>query len=387
MMSKKEFMTMSYEFVVEAKKRSIDFWANVPCSILNPFLYQIGTHPGMRSINACSEGEAVAIAAGAWLAGRAGGIIIQNSGLGNAVNPLTSLCQPFKIPLNIVLSWRGYPSAPDEPQHLFMGEITESLLTMMGIRSFHYSDYSSSISTLFDRLETERSLLRLTAVLVKDGDLNSEKRFVESNFNLHKGKKINFVDSSSRHSRIQMLEAIASELDPCDLVVASTGKLSRELFVVADAENKFYQVGSMGCASAIGLGVSLNTNLRTVVLDGDGALLMKMGNLSTIGRYGGRNYIHILFNNGGYDSTGGQESAGKFVSFSDIALACGYRKVIKCSTPHSLRESYSIAKDCDGPSFIEIPINRGSIPNLPRPSIKPTEVAERFRKFIEVCHG
>ena len=183
----------------------------------------------------------------------------------------------------------------------------------------------------------------------------------------------------SRYALLEVLLDISSEETA---IIATTGKCGRELFSLADREQHLYQVGSMGGASGMGLGVSLNSNKLVVVLDGDGAALMKMGNLATIGSCAPKNLAHIVLDNGVHDSTGGQATVSSNVNFAQVALACGYSAGIYCNTTKGFIEALSHVSSGNGPILIQAKIKPGSINNLGRPTILPQDVARRFQSFL-----
>lgn len=165
-------------------------------------------------------------------------------------------------------------------------------------------------------------------------------------------------------------------------IIATTGKCGRELFTLADRQQHLYQVGSMGCASSMALGVALNVDRPVVALDGDGALLMKMGTVGTVGAYAPSNMIHIVLDNGTYDSTGGQMTISPGVDFADVALGCGYPSVFKCDDLAGFSEALSNSLTTAGPHLIHMRIEPGSMSDLGRPTISPQEVARRFQTFL-----
>ena len=179
-----------------------------------------------------------------------------------------------------------------------------------------------------------------------------------------------------------MLERFLALTDEQTAVVATTGKCGRELFTLADRRQHIYQVGSMGGASGMALGVALNTARRVVVLDGDGAALMKLGSLATIGAYGPRNLIHVVLDNGVHDSTGGQATVSASVDFAGVALACGYGFAAACATVDGFAEAFGQARAHPGPALIHVRIAPGSMDRLGRPTVKPAEVARRFKAFL-----
>jgi len=198
-----------------------------------------------------------------------------------------------------------------------------------------------------------------------------------------KSKALVFYNKKNKPTRSQVLKELIKNINNKIGVIATTGKTGRELFSLNDCKNFFYQVGSMGCASAISLGIALNTKKKIIVLDGDGSLLMKMGNMSTIGANQPKNLIHILLDNNVHDSTGQQLTNASTVDFANIAANCGYKE--SYSTDNTNNFSNIIKKklsNTHGPIFIRIKIQKGSVQNLGRPTIHPKDVARRFQNFL-----
>jgi phosphonopyruvate decarboxylase len=190
--------------------------------------------------------------------------------------------------------------------------------------------------------------------------------------------------SEQRMPRIEAIRTIRKEIPDTTAVIATTGKIGRELFTLGDTENQFYMVGSMGCAAGIGFGIQYAQPGRTVVvLDGDGAALMKMGTLATIGHYRTQNLVNIIIDNEAYESTGGQSSVSSTVDFCAVAAACGYRSCIRADTEEDLKKSTREALAAPGPSLIHVKVARGSAPNLGRPTVSPPEVRKRFMRFLQ----
>lgn len=374
------------DFINEAKACGIGFFASVPCSILNPLFNAFVADDDINMVTATSEGEAVGIASGAWLAGVNAGVMMQNSGLGNAVNPLMSLSLPFNIPLLVMVTWRGEPGLKDEPQHLSMGEITPPLLSLMSIEGEQLAvgttDFSDSFSNVKAALDQRRSY----SLLLSKGifSANPYESVVMNSVTLEQDADFTEVlETDSLSTRMTAIEHCLTVLPQNTAIIASTGKTGRELFTLGDQDRFFYQVGSMGCASAIGLGVALNTQLPVCVFDGDGAALMKLGNLATIGQQAPANLIHILLDNGVHDSTGGQQTASHSTDFSMVAKACGYQRVYRANSLAGLARACEDALQNPGPAFIHMNIKAGSIKNLGRPTVSMPEVAMRFRQFIQ----
>ena len=377
-------MISADDFIIRAHDKGYDFYTGVPCSFLTPFINRSIASEKIDYVGATSEGEAVAIAAGAWLAGRKTVVMCQNSGLGNCINPLTSLNYPFRIPTLLITTWRGQPGVKDEPQHELMSQITQSLLETVRIRSLTFPRVPTEVLPILDAAELEIEATGLPFGLVMEkGPVADEPLGMQKQISRPTGQYIDLNSlEGEQPTRYTVLETLLGIVTEETAVIATTGKCGRELFTAADREQHFYQVGSMGCASAMGLGVSLNTNKRVIVLDGDGAALMKMGSIATIGANAPTNFIHVILDNGVHDSTGGQVTANPNVDFGKISLACGYREGICCNTARGFSEALSKAYLKNGPILIHARIKSGSIDNLGRPSIKPRDVARRFQSFL-----
>lgn len=376
-------MITAREFITEAGRRGFDFFTGVPCSFLTPLINGVLNDRSLRYVGATSEGEAVAIAAGAWLAGRQSVVMCQNSGLGNAVNPLTSLNAPFRIPTLMITTWRGQPGIPDEPQHTVMGAITHDLLTLMGLAHAPFpttpESLASALAAAADHLRDEEGSYAL--VMAKDS-VADEPLSPAAPRPPVPGLRFDDTATGTPPSRVEILEYFLKHADDRAAVIATTGKCGRELFTLADRPQHLYQVGSMGGASAMGLGVALNTPGRVVVLDGDGAALMKMGNMATIGAHAPANLLHIVLDNGVHDSTGGQATVSASVDFAAVALACGYRHAASCRSLSGFEAALERADSSAGPFLIHARIAPGSLAKLGRPTIGPMEVARRFRNFL-----
>jgi phosphonopyruvate decarboxylase len=372
------------QFIVPAAERGYDFYTGVPCSFLTPFINRAISSNLTKYVGAASEGEAVAIAAGAWLAGRKTVVMCQNSGLGNCVNPITSLNFPFRIPTLLITTWRGQPGVADEPQHELMSQITQSLMELLRVRCLTFPRSDGDVAGILDAAEAviEETQLPFGLVMEKGAVANAplERSAVDGPQTGSLETRLNGGPAAT--TRYQALEALLGEIDDATGIIATTGKCGRELFTIEDRKQHIYQVGSMGCASGMGLGVALNTDKRIIVLDGDGALLMKLGAAATIGAYQPGNLIHIVLDNASHDSTGGQATVSPHIDFAAVAAACGYRSAWSCDDAAGLTEALQHMKSTDGPHFIRMKIAPGSIDNLGRPTVKPPEVARRFQDFI-----
>ncbi len=370
-------------FLHAAGQSGVDFYTGVPCSFLTPLINRVASDPALHYVGAASEGEAVAIAAGAWLAGRQTAVMCQNSGLGNAVNPLTSLNTPFRIPTLLIVTWRGQPGLKDEPQHELMGRITQTLLTTMELEHRPFPTDAEGLQPALDAAKAamERTGLPFALVMEKDS-LREEELSEPPRTPPAAGRRVDLTEAGDRPARIEILKRVLAAIPGDVPVVVTTGKAGRELFTLQDREQHLYQVGSMGCAAPMGFGVALTTGRRTVVLDGDGAALMKLGALATIGAYQPPGLLHVLLDNGVHDSTGGQATVSPVVDFAGVALACGYAHAFTCDSAAGFEAAFAQALATTGPALLHVRIRPGSLKVLGRPTIAPHEVAQRFRAFL-----
>ncbi|HWK35229.1 phosphonopyruvate decarboxylase [Sphingomonas sp.] len=376
-------MITADQFMDAASAAGFDFYTGVPCSYLTPLINGVLSNRALRYVGAASEGEAVAIAAGAWLAGRRTVTMCQNSGLGNMVNPLTSLNAPFRIPTLLVTTWRGRPGEPDEPQHVVMGEITHDLLSLMRIPHRAFPNDAAAIAPALAEAAgaMDAGSLPFAFVMAK-GDVADTALDQPARALPGPGRRADHRTRRARPARAAVLERFLALTDDATAVIATTGKAGRELFTLADRDQHLYQVGSMGGASGMALGVALNTPRRVVVIDGDGAALMKLGTLATIGAEAPVNLIHLLLDNGVHDSTGGQATVSASVDFAGVALACGYRYAAACDDLAGFDRAWRDAATIGGPAMIHMRIAPGSMATLGRPTVSPDVVARRFRAFL-----
>jgi phosphonopyruvate decarboxylase len=371
-------------FGEELQKLGFSFYSGVPCSFLKNLInFAINE---CEYVGAANEGDAVAISAGAFLAGKKAVVLMQNSGLSNAVSPLVSLNYPFRIPVLGFVSLRGETGIPDEPQHELMGQITTELLDLMRVK---WQILSSDLNKAkLQLLQANRWIANNQPFffVVRKGTFAEEPLQKQTiSFHLNRIKRIKkeaFTDQMPlRHEALQIISAWK---DNKTVLIATTGKTGRELYEIEDAPNHLYMVGSMGCAASLGLGMALTRrDLDIVVIDGDGSLLMRMGSLATNGYYGPRNMLHILLDNQAHDSTGGQSTVSHNTDFMEIAASCGYTKSIYIHSLEELKSSIQEWKQSRGLTFLHMRISKGSQSQLGRPKIKPYEVKERLQIFIK----
>jgi phosphonopyruvate decarboxylase len=363
----------------ELKKYGFNIYCGVPCSFLS-YLINYGIN-NCNYIMATNEGDAVSISAGLYLSGKKSILLMQNSGLTNALSPLTSLNNIFKIPVFGFISLRGGIS--DEPQHELMGLITTDMLDLIGIKweylSYDLQEAKNQISYINKIFEHNHSFF----FIVRKGTFETEELSVQHSVALNNNIKKVKIYNDQIPSRSQVLETISKIKDNKTLLLATTGKTGRELYEINDTCNNFYMVGSMGCVSSIALGLALAREDKDIIaIDGDGSLLMRMGSLGTAGYYNPANMLHILLDNNSYDSTGGQMSVSSHINFVDIAFACGYNAVYIHNLEELYGNIYSWKKD-KKLTFLYMKIAKGSAENLKRPELKPYEIKERLMNFIQ----
>jgi phosphonopyruvate decarboxylase len=369
-------------FVAAALQRGFGLYTGVPCSYLTPFINHAINAGELRYIPAANEGDAVAIAAGAELGGRPAVVMFQNSGLGNAVNPLTSLTWTFRIPVLLIVTWRGEPGGhADEPQHELMGAITPPLLELMGIPWSLFPAKESEVGPALDRamahLHNER---RPYALVMRKGSV-ADTRLSPSPRRAAPQPVAAMSRPAPREQRGAVLAAIRAAAGERDLLVATTGYTGRELYALGDTANQFYMVGSMGCAASVALGLAVaRPDRRVIAIDGDGAVLMRLGALATIGAEAPPNLVHVLIDNGQHESTGGQATVSPGVDFCAIAAGAGYPAAR--AVGHAADVQALLADRAPGLRFLHVPVLPGVPAGLPRPAMAPAAVAERLRAWL-----
>ena len=380
-------MIEAKEFIEAARELGFVRYTGVPCSFLTPFINYVINDNALEYIASTNEGDALATTSGSVIGGQRSIVMMQNSGLGNAVSPITSLSYIFRIPFLIIVTHRGEPGVKDEPQHELMGQITEELFNAMQIPSETFPNETKEIIPALQRAEKFMSKEhRPYAFIMKKGSITPQKLDKKMIKDIAKSEteiRSLFDEKLTRLDRNTVLRHIINHTSVDDsILIATTGFTGRELFSINDRVNHIYMVGSMGCASSFGLGLALaRPDLKIIVIDGDGAGLMRMGNFATIGTYASNNFIHILLDNEVHDSTGGQSTVSKNINFAMIAKACGYSMTLSGNKMELFDELFSLNKN-EGPAFGHLKICSGTIENLPRPNVKPNEVLRRMMRHI-----
>jgi phosphonopyruvate decarboxylase len=387
-------MIEARDFVEAARARGFHWYAGVPCSYLTPFINFVLQDPDLQYVSMANEGDAVALAAGITLAGDGHGgagravAMMQNSGLGNAVSPLTSLTWTFGLPQLLIVTWRGQPGVPDEPQHALMGPITPTMLDTMQVAWELFPTQAGELVPALDRaLAHMNATGRPYALLMQKGSVASTELRTNPPATVARGPAAEVVVRRSaaapadRPSRAQVLhEIVARTPEEGTVLLASTGFCGRELYAVQDRANHLYMVGSMGCVTPLALGLALaRPDLKVIALDGDGAALMRMGALATVGACAPGNLWHLLLDNSAHESTGGQATVSASMAFADVAAACGYRSCLDTDSVAPLADWLGMAA---GPHFARLLIRTGTPKDLPRPKVTPEQVRERFMQRI-----
>jgi len=377
-------MIQANEFIEVAKSFGFNTWAGVPCSFLTPFINSVIDDPDMSYISSANEGDAVATASGAALAGQRAVAMMQNSGLGNAVSPLSSLNWVFRIPVLLIITLRGEPGLQDEPQHELMGQITGKLLDELQIPWDWFPSDAASIEGAFMVANWQMEKTGLPyAFIMRKGSVAPVALGSRWQASSRPSSFEATQDSEAQITRQQALSAVVDNTPEDEsIVVGTTGYTGRELFAIADRPNQLYMVGSMGCASSFGLGLALALpERRVLVADGDGAAIMRMGNLATAGAYGRDNFQHLVLDNAMHESTGGQATVSSAISLAGVACACGYRNAGQAVEMELLQQFLQLH---EGPSLLQLKLKSGVPEGLPRPDVSPAEVKQRLMRHLEV---
>ncbi len=343
-------------------KNGTDFFAGVPDSLLkNLCAYITDTAPADKHIISANEGSATGLATGYHLAtGKIPMIYMQNSGEGNMVNPLMSIADPdvYSIPMLIVIGWRGEPGVHDEPQHVKQGKVTCDLLDAMKVPYEVLSENEADLPAQFEKAYK----------YIKEN--KAQYAFVIRKGTFDEYKLQNNVPVEGKMSREEAIEKIMLSADDKTAFVSTTGMISRELYELRDKHS-------------MDLAIAMQKKDRAVFcLDGDGASIMQMGGMATIGSRKPSNYIHFVLNNGAHDSVGGQPTVGREIDFCKIATGCGYENVLKATTPEELDAALKEAKSAKKLTFVEVLVKKGARKDLGRPKSSPIENKQELMKFL-----
>lgn len=368
-------------FYQQLKNNGVEYFTGVPDSLLKYFCAYVADHtPRNNHIIAANEGGAVGLALGYHFATeKLPMVYMQNSGLGNAVNPLLSLADidVYSVPMLLLIGWRGEPNIKDEPQHVKQGKVTTTMLETMGIP---YEVIDGDESKIVGKIE-KASQLALeksipVALVIKKGT-----------FATYTMQTI--ADNKHLYKREDAVKAIVDQLSPHDIVVSTTGMASRELFEYRQYKGQshcsdFLTVGGMGHASQIALAIAAQKeHCNVFCVDGDGAALMHLGSMAINGQSGLNNLKHIVINNGAHDSVGGQPTVANEICLQTIAKGCGYSFAQCCESLDNFQQYFNDFLHTNGPAFLEIKVNKGNRKDLGRPTVTPQENKHAFMKNLK----
>lgn len=360
-----------------------DFFTGVPCSLVEGLFRALETHPRLPYVPAVREDVALGLAAGAWLGGRRPAVLMQNSGLGTSLNALASLSLLYKLPALLLVTWRGY-GGRDAPEHVLTGAITPRLLDLLGIA--HRELARDAVAATLEwaaRESTHR--MEPVAVLVPPGVLAETRTHgPAARGRATSPRPPDAVRTGPPPAAVSRLEALraavgALEREP---VIHANGFVGRESHAVADRPENFYMIGSMGLASAIGLGLAMaRPDRRVAVFDGDGNVLMSLGALALVAAVAPENLVHVVFDNEVYGSTGGQRSISADVGLDGVAAAAGYRSARAVATARGVGDAVRAARSSPGPHFVlaRVTADQADVPRIPYP---PEAIRDRFRAAI-----
>ena len=349
-------MICSKDLIKFFKKKKIDFFTGVPDSLLKNFIENI---PNKKNFIMANEGLAVSLGIGYHLKTKKIPLVyLQNSGLGNTINPLISIANKniYSIPMILLIGWRGEPGIKDEPQHKKQGKETINFLRNLGIK--------------YIKLNGDKNFSRINK-LIQFAKKNSESVAIIVKKNNFKKNKQSLIKNTQSLNRSEVIEFILNSIPNKTKIFSSTGYISRELNQIINQKKKnfkcFYNVGGMGHTSSIALGYSINTREKVLCLDGDGALMMHMGSLANIGKFSKKNYLHILLNNGTHESVGGQPTNSKIIDFKKLSQSLRYSSYCLIKNKKDFKEIFLKFIKKSGPLFCEILIKNESLKNLVRP--------------------
>jgi len=359
---------MKAEFLAQhIKQLGIEVLTGVPDSTLKEFCDYINSkEKDLVHYTVPNEGSAVGIATGTYLAtGKPACVYMQNSGIGNTVNPVTSIAnaEVYSIPILFIVGYRGEPGIKDESQHKFMGRITEKIFDCLEIE-YAVIDGNANLDEVFGKIKNVLENKKQFALIVKKDTFEKRTGADYSNKN-----KLN---------REQVIAEIIKKTNDNDLIVSTTGKISREVYELGNRGKCFLTVGGMGHASMIALGIAKKSKKRVICIDGDGAALMHMGNLAFIGKQKPKNLIHICLNNEAHESVGGMPTGAQGLKYSDVAKVCGYENVCVIQTAEELEKL-----TFNDFAFIEIKVANTSRDDLLRPKESALENAMNFMKELK----
>ena len=360
-------------FVTTLEDAGFSPFMGIPCSVLKPLLdYIADSNSSTRNYLCSSEGDAMGLAAGFSLSGQLPVVYMQNDGYGNVINPLSSLLLLYKLPVLLLISWRGEPGMKDAAQHAVMGRVILPLLDTFEIPYIVLDDDQKNLKDSVAKAKTHcLTESKPFAFVIRKGYFNRHNTSIsQSNTVLNR--------------RLDYIRLLSTKLQPNDVLLGTTGFAGREMYQTVTHKGKFYMMGSMGCLASLGLAIALEQpDKRIILLDGDGAILMMMGALATVGYHRPGNLIHICFDNRSYESTGGQPTLSTTVNLLAAAKACGYPTVNNVTTTGEFEAIWNNETKYTKPLFIHIEVSPGTEESLARPPTSPEEMRDCIRAFLQ----
>jgi phosphonopyruvate decarboxylase len=368
-------------------RHGFDFFTGVPCSLVEDVIAVLETQRDAPYVAAVREDAAVGLAAGAWLAGRRPCVLMQNSGLGTSLNALASLSLMYGFPALVVVTWRGY-EGKDAPEHILTGRITPQILDLLEMPYRVLSAESAAADVAWAAKEMDTRMQPVAIVVppkvVQTGNAHADTATAAPNTARRHITNANGADAPlvASISRLTAIKAARKAIG-AEPIVHANGYICRESFSVGDRPGNFYMIGSMGLASAIGLGLTLAQPERAaVVFDGDGNLLMNFGILAMVGGLAPRRLVHVVFDNEVYGSTGNQISPSRGVRLDRVAAAAGYPAVRAVTKAADVEAAVRTALANDGPHFVLVKTTADEA-DVPRIPYSPAEIRDRFRASLE----
>jgi phosphonopyruvate decarboxylase len=377
-------MISGHDFAGRLERHGFDFFTGVPCSLIEDLIAVLERGSRAPYVAAVREDAAVGVAAGAWFGGRRPVVLMQNSGLGTSLNALASLSLMYGLPVLLVVTWRGF-GGKDAPEHILTGEISPKLLELLGVpyRVLAVDSLDADLAWAATEMDGRRSPVALLVPpkVVETGAVHAG---VASTAGAVTRVAPAAPDGPLPSPTMPRLTALGIALKAVgdDPIAHANGYICRESFSLADRPQSFYMIGSMGLAPAIGLGLALTRpSRRAVVFDGDGNLLMNLGILAMVADQRPANFVHLVFDNEVYGSTGNQASLSRGVRLDRLAAAAGFASAVAVTEPWALESALRAALAADGPHFVLVKVTAEEA-DVPRIPYTPAVLRDRFRAAV-----
>jgi phosphonopyruvate decarboxylase len=374
------------DFAARLARHGFDFFTGVPCSLIEDLIAVLERGTGAPYVAAVREDAAVGVAAGAWFGGRRPVVLMQNSGLGTSLNALASLSLMYGLPVLLVVTWRGF-GGKDAPEHILTGEISPRLLELLGVpyRVPAADSLDADLAWAAAEMDARRSPVALLVPpkVVETGGVDAPAPSGTTTA-VSRVAPPRAPDEPLPPATMPRLTALGIALKAAgdDPVAHANGYICRESFSLADRPQSFYMIGSMGLAPAIGLGLALTRPARrSIVFDGDGNLLMNRGVLAMIAAQRPPNFVHLVFDNEVYGSTGNQASLSRGVRLDRLAAAAGFATAVAVTEPWALDAALRTALAADGPHFVLVKVTAEEA-DVPRIPYSPAALRDRFRAAV-----